>query len=88
MFEDFDFSGSGQSVGSKVEYSNGDFYVRSSGQLLVTPGSVASSASAVSHGPIALSSTHTSSGVRSLTASVSRSVGQGMGASLSYVRLF
>jgi hypothetical protein len=88
MFEDFDFSGPGQSVGSKVEYSDGDFYVRSSGQLSVTPGSVASIASAVSHGPITVSSTNASSSVRVLTASVNRSVGQGMGASLSYVRLF
>jgi hypothetical protein len=88
MFEDFDFAGPGQSVGSKVEYSGGDFYVSASGRLSVTPDSVASIASAVSHGPMALSSTQTSSGVRSLTASVNRSVGHGMGASLSYVRLF
>jgi hypothetical protein len=88
MFEDFDFSGPGHSVGSKVEYSDGDFYVSSSGRLSVTPDSVASIASAVSHGPMTISSAHTSSGVRSLTASVNRSMGHGMGASLSYVKLF
>jgi hypothetical protein len=86
MFEDFDFSGPDRSVA--VEYGDGDFYVRSSGRLSVTPNSSLSRVSSMSIGPSTNTSAFGTSSTRVLSAAVSRGVGQGMGSSLAYAGIF
>jgi hypothetical protein len=87
MFEDFDFS-MGDSANIGVEYSNGDFYVRSSGRVSATPNSVSSTAASVSFAPTGTAAAHSLSHARALSVGVSRGIGNGASSSFAYVGLF
>jgi hypothetical protein len=86
MFEDFEFAGPGQTA--EVAFGDGDFYVRSSGRLSVTPNSSLSRVSSSAIGPSTKTAAFGTSSARILSASVSRGIGQGMGSSISYAGIF
>jgi hypothetical protein len=87
MFEDFDFS-MGDSATVGAEYNNGDFYVRSSGRVSVTPNSASSIATSTSFAPTGKAAAHSLSRARALSVGVSRGVGNGAGTSFAYIGLF
>jgi hypothetical protein len=83
MIEDLSVFSADGSVGASIEYSTGDFYVKSAGHVYASPNVATAIATSIGYGPKRLS---TSSFTNASTSSASAQSGIGHG--VSFARSF